>query len=85
MKTAPRPVPGLAAAALLAALLGGCASVDTTSVSTEVTCVESRMVPIVVGNNVHFVRGHCKAWAVGPTPLERDRFDRRHQAQGQRP
>jgi len=70
--------------ATVAALCVACAgpTPDESSVRTDVHCVDRHQVPITVGDQVHFVRGACKAWTVGPTPREQQRFAHEQQRRG---
>jgi uncharacterized lipoprotein YajG len=62
--------------------LAACASPEANTVHTDVHCTVDRQVPIVVGSSVYLVDSGCRAWTTGPTPRERDAFERAHPKQG---
>lgn len=86
MNPVSKPIAGTAHAApargILAAVavlsLAACAAPGTSDVRTDVHCVEYHQVPVVIEGQLHMVRGGCKAWTVGPTPKERERFNQLH-------
>lgn len=66
--------------AALAAALAACAG--TPEAESQVHCVDWHLVAIGAGRVVHMVPGRCKAWSVGPTPRQRQEFDKRAAARG---